>query len=476
MSGSTSPGNQIAMPEPAKVERAIRFTYAQMMLNAVFGASTGGMFLIGFALKLGADNIILGLLSTIPAFFVVFQLAAAFLVERGISRKKLVVIFAFVSPFCWVLIAALPFFAPVLDITGRFAILIGVICLVSLAAQFAANARGSWVGELIPSERRGRFFGYCTMFAGIVGAGFAIAEGKFLDFIVEHGLFAFTALFLFGVIFGLASAALNIPQPDCPLPGGEARSTFLGHIRSAVRNRPFVRLAWIHAVLALSAIASPFFAAYQLRDLKMSYFALGLLNAVSTASLLLTSPLWGKLVDRFGSRPILILGLVMMAPCHTVWLLIPPGPGALHMAYMLLPWTNFVLGSGSGALGIAVSTMMYKTSRPEGRSVQFAGYSIFVSLVGAPMPLLGGWLVSHLASAGVAVDLRITFYLCACVIFVTALLARTLKEPESVGTRTLVFTYFPEHIVRLWGSVTSIAPVFISLMRLQLPIGRKRSD
>jgi MFS family permease len=119
---------------------------------------------------------------------------------------------------------------------------------------------------------------------------------------------------------------------------------------------------------------------------------------------------------------------------------------------------------------------MYKTSRPEGRSVQFAGYSIFVSLVGAPMPLLGGWLVSHLASAGVAVDLRITFYVCACVIFVTALLARTLKEPESVGTRTLVFTHFPEHLVRLWGSVAAIGPVFTSLMRLQLHIGRKRSD
>ena len=34
----------IAMPGPAHVERAIKLSYAQMMLGAVFAASTGGMF------------------------------------------------------------------------------------------------------------------------------------------------------------------------------------------------------------------------------------------------------------------------------------------------------------------------------------------------------------------------------------------------------------------------------------------------
>jgi hypothetical protein len=96
------------MPVAAQVERAIRFSYAQMMFNAVFAASTGGMFLIGFAIQLGADNVLLGLMITLPQFFVVFQFLAAWLIERGISRRRLTIAFAFVTPLCWLLIATLP--------------------------------------------------------------------------------------------------------------------------------------------------------------------------------------------------------------------------------------------------------------------------------------------------------------------------------------------------------------------------------
>ena len=100
MTDTSATSNAVPMPSPAQVERAMRFTYAQMMLGAVFGASTGGMFLIGFALAMGADNVVLGLLSTVPMCLVVFQFLPAWLIERGVSRKKLSVAFAFLAPLC----------------------------------------------------------------------------------------------------------------------------------------------------------------------------------------------------------------------------------------------------------------------------------------------------------------------------------------------------------------------------------------
>ncbi len=439
----------ICQPDARAVERAIRLTYAQMMLNAVFGASTGGMFLIGFAIGLGADNVMLGLMSTLPQFFVVFQILAAWLVEREVSRKKLTVIFAFVTPLCWFLIAGIPFLGEHASKGLRFTILIGTIAAVTLAAQFVGNARASWIGELIPAERRGRFFGYCAMFAGVVGAAFAIIEGRFLDVIGSYGLVAFTALFFFGSIFGLIAAVLNLPQPDCPLPGAGRRPAFAAQIRQAMSNRPFWMLALVHAVVALGGVAGPFNAAYLLRDVGLSFFQLGLLNAVATVAALIGSAFWGKLVDRFGCRPILILGLSLMGPCGLIWLAIPPH--AMSRALWLLPWTNFIAGFAGSAFGIALSTMMYKTSHAEGRSVQFALYGIFVTLVGAPMPLVGGWLVSTLETSGWNVDLRLTFYLWVLFILAAAVLAKRLREPESVRTRVLVFEYFPERIAAWFG-------------------------
>lgn len=449
----------LCQPTPPLVERAIRLSYAQMMLGAVFGASTGGMFLVGFAMRLGADNVLLGLMSTVPQVFVLFQFLAAYLVERGHSRKRMTVVFSFIVPLCWFLVAAIPLLDGTLSSPVRFGLLIGVMTLVTLAWQFAANARSSWIGELVPPQRRGRFFGYCGMFAGIVGAGFAIIEGQFLDMISSKGLLAFSALFFFGSLFGLAAAALNVPQPDCPLPAEENKPPFRALLRQTFHNKPFVTLALVHAVIGLGGIAGPFNAAYCLRDVGLSFFGLGLLNAVTTAATLLTSPYWGRMVDKFGCRPILILGLSIMAPCAAVWLAIPPKTPLL--AYCLLPWTNFISGTGGAAVGVAIATMMYKTSNPQGRSVQFAAYSAFVSLLAAPMPLLGGWMVSALAQAGHPVDLRLTFYFWALFMFAASQISRLIHEPGSLRTRALLLSYLPRRLAGRLGlkaaSVFSLA-------------------
>ena len=445
--------------DPAQVTRAIRLTYAQMMLVAVFGASTGGMFLIGFAMELGAGDLALGLISSIAQPFVILQFAAAWFIERGVSRKRMTIAFALVAPACWFLVAAIPFLGDSVGSFGKLALLIGVIICVTAANQFSGNARSSWLGELIPESRRGRFFANCTLFAGLIGAAFAIIEGRFLDFVRSNGLFAFTGLFLFGAVFGLIAAALNGPQPDCPLPRHHQDGVrFRSLVLDTFRNRPFMLLALTHAAIALGGIAGPFGSAYALRDVGMSFFGLGLVNAVATAAALLSAPLWGRLVDRVGARPILILGLLLMAPCSLGWLAIPPG--AARMAYIVLPLVNLVNGAGGAAMGVAISTMLYKLSNPQGRSVQFAAYSVFVTMFGAPMPLLGGWLITHMQARGWNVDLRLTFYLWACAMLLAAGIARFLHEPGSVRTRTLVFSYFPQWIATVRANATNYWPFF----------------
>jgi MFS family permease len=446
-----------------------------MMLNAIFGASTGGMFLIGFALQLGANDVILGLMSTIPQFFVVFQFLAAFFVERGYSRKRMTVIFAFLTPLGWVLIAAIPLAGTALGTHFPLVALIAVIALVTLCWQFSGNARSSWIGDLIPPGRRGRFFGNCALFAGLVGAVFAVGEGRFLDAVKAHGLFAFAALFFFGVIFGLASAFLNLPQPDCPLPETAARTAYRDHLRDVFRNRPLLALCAVHTIVALSGVAGPFVTAYCLRDVGLSFFGFGLVNAIATVFSLACAPLWGRVVDRVGCRPVIVLALLVMAPCGLVWPFIPPG--AAGRAYCLLPWTFSLSASVGAGLNVALSTLIYKLSRPEGRSVQFAAYSSFVAIVAAPMPLLGGWLVTSVRQAGLPADLRLTFYLWVALIFVAALAAnRLLREPRSVGTRELVFDYFPNWLAAGWDNVTATWPAFLSaLVRFRLP-GRGPKD
>ncbi len=439
---------RVPPPTPVQVDRAVRLSYAQVMLGAIFGASTGGMFLIGFAIQLGADNVFLGLMSTVPACLVAFQFLAAWLVERGISRKRITVCFSFIAPLCWILIGLIPLlFSPCgTRADGQPAysratlwLLLSIIALVTVGGQFAGNARGSWVGDLIPEGRRGKFFGYCGMFGGLVGAVFAIVEGRVLDIVKSAGLWAFSGLFFFGVLFGLATAWLHVPQPDCPLPTVQGRRlSYGGVLRDMLGNRDFLLLAAVHAVVALAGIVGPFIPTFWLRDLKFGFFELGVINATFTAAFLLFSPLWGRAADRWGCRPVLILGFLIWGPQVFAWLMVPAGSTLSHaFSYLLLPF--FLSGIGAAAFNIAVSSMIYKVTRPEGRSIQLAAYSTFVTAVGAPMPVLGGWLVKRLQDIGWDADLRLTIYIHGSLLLLAACVAWFMREPKSVRTRTILF-------------------------------------
>lgn len=425
----------ISAPSAARVERAVKLTYALTMLQAIFAASTGGMFLIGYAIRLGAGDVALGLMATIPQYAVAAQFVAAALVERGISRRTLTILLSFVAPLGWVFIAAIPFLGDSVSSAIRLTILITVLALVTIFNQVAGNARSSWLGDLIHDSARGRFTGRCVMFAGLVGAFFAIVEGRFLDLVQGHGLLAFTGLFFFGAAFGLMAAALFVPQPDCPLAASEdgARVRIRDVFRDCLRNRPFVSLMVVHCVLALGGIAGPFSAAYLLRDVHVKFFNLGLINCVAIVTMVLTASLWGKAVDRFGCKPIIRMGLMITWPTALMWLFIPPG--ATARAYMLLPIANLFSGIGGAAINVGISTMIYKVTRPEGRSIQFAIYGTIITLVSAPMATLGGLLVTSLQRAGLHVDLRITFFAWMFFCLASALIAGRLNEPGSTRLR-----------------------------------------
>ena len=477
MSDLKNTENGIPMPDAAAVDRAIRLTYIQVMLGSIFGASTGGMFLIGFAKELGADNIAFGLLSTVPQFFVLFQFAGAYMVESGLSRRKQTIIFSLITPACWVLVAAIPLMGSSISKPAALMLLIGIMVMVTISNQFAGSARGSWIGELIPAERRSRFFGYAAMFGGIIGAGFAIGEGKFLDFAKHHGLGAFTALFFFGSLFGLVAAFLHIPQPDCPLPGAQARQPYLETVRRTFRNRPFKRLAIVHAITALSGIAGPFWTVYLLRDVGVSFFGMSVLNCIGTVAAVVSAPLWGKAVAKFGCRPILILSLIILVPASFFWM--PIGKGDVAAAYRWVPWGNLLGAIGGSALGVSISTFVYKASYPEGRSIQFAMYNTFVTLVGAPTALLGGALVSWLSSEGALgswlaghgyhIDLRLTFVLWSCFLLAAAIVSRRLVEPDALSTKVVIFDRLPSWVGSRFAATVALPMGLVE--RIQKTLG-----
>jgi MFS family permease len=412
------------------------------MIGAIYAASTGGMFLIGYALALGATDAQIGLMSTLPMLCIGVQLFAAAIVESGFSRRRLTFLSAFFNTLCWLAIILIPYAAAGASSSIKVWLLMAVISLATLFAYISWNARGSWVGDLIPKEYRGSFFGRLMMYSGIVATVFAIFEGMFLDVVKRHGLGAFSTLFGFGMIFGLVSAAMFLPQPDMPTARHEAQPGLLRLAGQALTNRALMLVALFAIVWSLQSVAGPFYATYMLRYLHMPFFGVGMVNAFTTISFLATGPFWGRVVDRWGCRPVLTVAAAILGPLQLVWL----GIDTPRRAYIILPMANLIAGFTISGFNVAMSTLIYKVTPSAGRSVQMAVYSILVTMVVAPLPALGGHLPDWLHSLGgvlhlaVDRDLRYTFYTAGLFIVISSLVARKIHEPGSHPARQMVLS------------------------------------
>jgi len=441
----TASDNSTAAPSPAggrdalhpgAVRQAVRLSFAQAMLGAVYGASTGGMFLIGYALLLGATNVQIGLMSTIPMLCIGVQLGTAALIERGVSRRWLTVVAALLNVACWVLIILIPYAFSRASASTRVSLLIAVITAVTFFAYISGNARGSWVGDLIPARFRGTFFGRLAMYGGIVASVFAIGEGAFLDVVKQHGLAAFSTLFGFGMLFGIANAVLFQPQADVPAPRHKDGAHLLPMVREAFSNHELMLVMFFAICWSMQSVAGPFYATYMLRDLKMPFVGVGVLNACVMLAFLVSSPFWGRAIDRWGCRPVLRLSALVLGSLQFVWL----GLSSAHAVFCVIPIVNLFAGAAAGGVSVALNTLLYKTTPSRGRSVQFAIYSIVVTLLTAPLPVLGGYLPAWLTRLGLPADLRYTFYLAGCFLLLSVVMTYGIHEPGAYQVRHLLRT------------------------------------
>ena len=419
---------------PHVVSRAVRLSYAQAMLGSIYAASTGGMFLIGYALKLGANNVQIGLMSTVPMLCVIVQLISSTLIERGASRRRMTIFAAVLNVSGWGLIIALPHATAKASPDFRIGALIAVIAVVTMFAYVSGNARASWVGDLVPPKRRGMFFGRMMMFAGFVGAVFAIFEGLFLDRINLMGLTAFNWLFTFGMFFGLLNAMFFIPQADIPVVRSENGIAFRRLVRDTFSNKALLVVMAYTLIWSFQGIAGPFYATYMLRDLKIPFLGLGILTSISTVTMLASSPFWGRIVDRYGCRPVLIACTSVLIPMPLAWIWMD----SARAVYFISPTLNLFGGFVIAGISVALSTLIYKVTPSAGRSMQFAVYSVTILLLVAPMPTIGGHLPGWLRALGIHADLRSTFYTSVLFIGGAAWMAKYIREPGSHHTMDLV--------------------------------------
>jgi len=360
-------------------------------LDSVF-SSISGAFLLTYiplyALAFGATNAQIGSLSSTASLFsMLAPLPGAQLTEKWGSRRRVVIAVWSVVRSLVLLLVLVPFF-----LSGQAAIL-AVIVLWSLRAGLANLAHPAWVslsGDIIPPERRGRFFSSRNMAMALCSMAFVPLAGQIIDWAGDlqgyQWSFGLSALFGFAALIFYA----QIPDPAAANAKKTKRDKLHFTFRQAFAgNRTFLLFTLIAMLWNFSLqLGGPFFSVFQVKELGTTPGTMGWLSMAMSVTGLIGQFLWGRIVDRRSSRwvlaacalsiPILpFLWYFMSKPWHAILIRIPSG----------FLWAGFELASFN---------LQLELSDPQRRTQATAGYMTLIGLANIVGPIVGGYVVDHL--------------------------------------------------------------------------------
>ena len=391
--------------------------------------------LTGWALYLGASAVTIGLLTALPVAAQVLQLPAAWLTQR-FGAKRLAITAVGASRLVWLPLIAAPFVA--LAPSTALAAFVAVVTIATILGVIGGNAWTAWMGDLVPGAIRGRFFGRRMVYVNVAGTTASLAAGLALDTFGPHGFKGHTlsALLAVACAAGLISIWLLLAQQG---PGArEDLSTpdwgdFARSLRDA-RTRPLLTyfLAWNAAV----GISAGFFSYHMLANLKMGFVLVAAHGILVAGVRVASAPLWGRLVDAFGARPVLIVCSSGISVVPMIWLFIAPDrlwPIAIEAVLAGTLWGGHGIATMDLSIGLAprrgrpfyVAT--FATAGGVGFACTSALAGALVYALPAPVPILGpAWR-----------DVHVLFLLSAVGRAAAAYLAQWIDEPAARSVREL---------------------------------------
>ncbi len=344
-----------------------------------------------FLRTLGATPFDFGLIAGIPMTLFCLQFVAAFWNNRIHNRKRPFIALLVCARALYLLIAFAPVLFPGLTPRGQVNLVIGLIAVSAILANLAVPLWFAWMADLIPRRVLGRYWGNrqrwmfaCWTFSYVLMAVFTYAAPWPIEI-------TFPVLACISVAAGVVDILLfiRVPEPGNQMVRDVSAWQTLKEPFAHAEFRTFVHWNIIKSFAVM--FAASFMLLYVLDVLGMPVWQATVawcLLGVGTAS---ASRAWGRMADRHGTRPVLLLVSACKPLVTIVFLLITPAT-----AFAVLTVWFFFDGIINAGLSVGTDGYMLRMAPRRNRSMFVASITGVAGIAGGLGAITAGRLLSAL--------------------------------------------------------------------------------
>jgi MFS family permease len=374
-----------------ELRRSLRLITAGVCLCMFFIPVTASPMLTEFLRNIGASPFHFGLLVGIPMCLFVLQFVAAFLNNRILNRKRAFIGLLVSARLLYLAIAFTPqLFSSVSQARQIHLIILLVSCSAALN-NLATPMWFAWMADLIPSRILGRYWGTRQRWLFVSWTVSYIAMAVFSYATPWPINVTFPILAVIAVAAGLADICLFLRVPEPPntlIRDVKPLQTLLEPFRHA-EYRTFVRWSTIKAFSVM--FAATFLQLYALDGLEMPLWKVTIAWCSLGVGIALSSRQWGRLTDRHGQRPVLMLVMCGKPIVVLVFLLLTPAT-----AFPVLTVWFFLDGILNGGLLVASDGYMLRMAPQANRSMFIASVAGLAGISGGLGAIAGGAVLGWL--------------------------------------------------------------------------------
>lgn len=392
-------------PKPAltqtDVYHGLRMVIADGLAAEAMTTLTGGAFLTAMALLMGASNILIGIISALPAFTNIFQLISIWLVRRYNNRRLICVICSMFARVSLLVIGA-----SILLAQKSMTTMIVFLFFYYFFGSIAGPSWNAWMKDLVPEDKLGTYFAKRTSYLQMLNVVLSLFCAGLIDVVrTRHLVFeldTYALMFVAAGVFGLIGVVFLASTPEQQ--SFLSRENMFKLFSYPLKDRNFVRMLIFHSfwVFALN-IATPFFTVYMMKGLGLSISYVIGLSVISLLCNVFSVRIWGIFSDRYSNKTILALATPLYLACVIAWCFVGIWT-QLWPNLVLLLGIHIFTGLSLSGINLALVNIGLKLAPREYAIVYLSTQNMITAVFSSISPLVGGILADYFTSRTLKID------------------------------------------------------------------------